>query len=312
MKRIFLFVLTLTLLLTITSCDGSKGDTNDKQVKDKTNQEEETDNNQNANTNDDEDKNIDNDKNQDITIEEQVIFEGNDIKVTATGLTNDDFFGPSVTVLIENNSSNNITVQSRYSSVNGVMIDSLLSADVVAGKKTNDTISFSADSLEIAGITTIKDIELSLHIIDAESWDTLIDTDIITINTSADSSIVQEYDNSGLLAYDSDGIKIVIKNLNSSSSLWGSDVHVYIENNTDENITVQARDVSLNGFMVDPIFSCDVLSGKRAFDTITFMESDLTDNNISDITDLELKFHIINLESWDLIKDTDVIEVSFE
>ena len=312
MKRIFLFVLTLTLLLTITSCDGSKGDTNDKQVKDKTNQEEETDNNQNVNTNDDEDKNIDNDKNQDITIEEQVIFEGNDIKVTATGLTNDDFFGPSVTVLIENNSSNNITVQSRYSSVNGVMIDSLLSADVVAGKKTNDTISFSADSLEIAGITTIKDIELSLHIIDAESWDTLIDTDIITINTSADSSIVQEYDNSGLLAYDSDGIKIVIKNLNSSSSLWGSDVHVYIENNTDENITVQARDVSLNGFMVDPIFSCDVLSGKRAFDTITFMESDLTDNNISDITDLELKFHIINLESWDLIKDTDVIEVSFE
>lgn len=312
MKRIFLFVLTLTLLLTITSCDGSKGDTNDKQVKDKTNQEEETDNNQNANTNDDEDKNIDNDKNQDITIEEQVIFEGNDIKVTATGLTNDDFFGPSVTVLIENNSSNNITVQSRYSSVNGVMIDSLLSADVVAGKKTNDTISFSADSLEIAGITTIKDIELSLHIIDAESWDTLIDTDIITINTSADSSIVQEYDNSGHLAYDSDGIKIVIKNLNSSSSLWGSDVHVYIENNTDENITVQARDVSLNGFMVDPIFSCDVLSGKRAFDTITFMESDLTDNNISDITDLELKFHIINLESWDLIKDTDVIGVSFE
>ena len=312
MKRIFLFVLTLTLLLTITSCDGSKGDTNDKQVKDKTNQEEETDNNQNVNTNDDEDKNIDNDKNQDITIEEQVIFEGNDIKVTATGLTNDDFFGPSVTVLIENNSSNNITVQSRYSSVNGVMIDSLLSADVVAGKKTNDTISFSADSLEIAGITTIKDIELSLHIIDAESWDTLIDTDIITINTSADSSIVQEYDNSGHLAYDSDGIKIVIKNLNSSSSLWGSDVHVYIENNTDENITVQARDVSLNGFMVDPIFSCDVLSGKRAFDTITFMESDLTDNNISDITDLELKFHIINLESWDLIKDTDVIEVSFE
>lgn len=312
MKRIFLFVLTLTLLLTITSCDGSKGDTNDKQVKDKTNQEEETDNNQNVNTNDDEDKNIDNDKNQDITIEEQVIFEGNDIKVTATGLTNDDFFGPSVTVLIENNSSNNITVQSRYSSVNGVMIDSLLSADVVAGKKTNDTISFSADSLEIAGITTIKDIELSLHIIDAESWDTLIDTDIITINTSADSSIVQEYDNSGLLAYDSDGIKIVIKNLNSSSSLWGSDVHVYIENNTDENITVQARDVSLNGFMVDPIFSCDVLSGKRAFDTITFMESDLTDNNISDITDLELKFHIINLESWDLIKDTDVIGVSFE
>ena len=312
MKRIFLFVLTLTLLLTITSCDGSKGDTNDKQVKDKTNQEEETDNNQNVNTNDDEDKNIDNDKNQDITIEEQVIFEGNDIKVTATGLTNDDFFGPSVTVLIENNSSNNITVQSRYSSVNGVMIDSLLSADVVAGKKTNDTISFSADSLEIAGITTIKDIELSLHIIDAESWDTLIDTDIITINTSADSSIVQEYDNSGHLAYDSDGIKIVIKNLNSSSSLWGSDVHVYIENNTNENITVQARDVSLNGFMVDPIFSCDVLSGKRAFDTITFMESDLTDNNISDITDLELKFHIINLESWDLIKDTDVIEVSFE
>jgi len=86
---------------------------------------------------------------------------------------------------------------------------------------------------------------------------------------------------------------------------------LYIENNTDKAITVQARDVSINDFMVDPVFSCEVISGKKAFDTITFMESDLTDNGITDINDLELKLHIFDTETWDTIKDTDIIKISF-
>lgn len=307
MRKGIFFILTFMLILFVSSCDSSMGDINDKQITDDSNKTEES-----GNIGDDEGKDVVEDENKDITIDEQIIFEGNDIIVTATGLDKDGFFGPSISVLIENNSSKNITVQSRNSSVNGLMIDTIFSSDVAAGKKANDSIALSSDELDNAGITTIKDIELSLHIIDAESWDTIIDTDTIVLNTTADTSYVQEYDDSGFVAYEGDDLRIIVKKLNSSDSFWGSDVYLYIENNRAEDITVQARDVSINGFMVDPIFSSDISAGKKAFDTITFMESDLTDNNVTDITDIELKFHIINLNTWDTIKDTDTIKISFD
>lgn len=310
MKRGFIFIFILVLILTLSACGGSSDDTNDKQISNDTNQTEESDNNDGANQVE-KDNSVEVDENH-VFIDEQMIYEGNDIKVTATGLDLEGIFGPSITVLIENNSAKDITVQSRSSSVNGIMVETIFSSDVAAGKKANDSITLSSTDLENAAITTIKDIEFSLHIIDGSSWDSIVDTDTIVLQTSADASFVQEYDDSGFVAYDGDGVKIVVKNLNSSDSFWGSDVYLYIENNANTDITVQARDVSINGFMVDPIFSCDIAAGKKAFDTITFMDSDLTDNNITDIMELELKFHIFDMNSWDGAIDTDIIKISFE
>ena len=106
-------------------------------------------------------------------------------------------------------------------------------------------------------------------------------------------------------------VKIVVKGLQDDSIL-GPGIVVYIENTGNKNITVQARTVSINGFMVDPIFSCDIAAGKKAYDTITFFDSDLEENGIQDITELELKFHIFSSDSWDTIHDTNAIIVTFE
>lgn len=246
-----------------------------------------------------------------LTIAESVIFEQNGIKVTVKGLETTGLFGPSVKVLIENNSAQNITVQARDSSVNGVMIDTLFSEDVAVGKKANGTITFSSTQLKAASINTLKDIEFSLHIFDSDSWDTIVDTNPICLTTSADASFVQTYDDSGFVAYNEGGIKVVVKKLSSEDSFWGSEVYLYIENNTTQNITVQVRDVSIDGFMVDPIFSCDIVGGKKAFDSITFLESDLTDNGLTDIKELELKLHIFNADTWNNIHDSDIIKIAF-
>ncbi len=64
--------------------------------------------------------------------------------------------------------------------------------------------------------------------------------------------------------------------------------------------------------MVDPIFSCDIVAGKKAYDTITFLESELKDNGITDITELEIKFHIFDSDSWSSSHDTDAVTVTFE
>ena len=124
-------------------------------------------------------------------------------------------------------------------------------------------------------------------------------------------SYTQTYHDAVEVLVDSNGIKIVGKGLSADDSFWGPGVILYIENNTDQDVTVQTRDVSVNGFMTEASMSEDIVAGKRAISAVQFYSSDLEENSIEDITDVELYFHIFDLESWEDIFDSDVISISF-
>lgn len=247
----------------------------------------------------------------DVVIEEQVLLDQDGIKITAKELSNDSFWGPEVKVLVENTSSKSVSVQLRDVSVNGIMMEPMFSTDVAPGKKVNDSITFMSSEFEEAGITIIQNMEFSFHVFDTESWDTVFDSETIYLATNADGLIEQELDKEGQLVLEQDGISVVIKEADSEDSFWGADIYVYVENNSDRNVTVQARSVSINGFMVEPMFSCDVAAGKQAYDSLTFLESDLTENGIESIDNMEISFHVFDTESWDTIFDSEQINVSF-
>lgn len=243
-------------------------------------------------------------------ITEHVILDKEGIKVTAKSISYDGWLGPEIKLLIENNSSRNVTIQVRKFSINGIMIEPSFSAEVVSGKKINDSISISNRELETAKISTIKDIEFGLEVFDSESWEDIFIESEIKLQTDA-TDYVQKYNTEGTLVVDQNNIKIYVLKMNDKDSFWGADVYVYIENNSSQNITVQARDVSINGFMISPSFSSDVTAGKKIYDSITFFESDLKDNDITDIEEIELKFDIFNADSWEDIFKTETKKIKF-
>lgn len=247
-----------------------------------------------------------------VTVDEQVVLDHDGITVTVKSLEMDGTWGPRLKVFVENKRENSVTIQVRDLAINGVMVESIFSCEVAAGKQANDEIVFMSTDLEVAGIELIKEIEFKFHVFDTETWDTVFDSETITITTSAPPSFAQAYDDSGFVALDQDGFKIVIKYLDSKESFWGADIYTYIENNSDIDATIQIRNMSVNGFMIEPIFSTEVLAGKKAFDTITFLESDLTDNEITSIDELEFKFHIFETNSGDTVLDSAQITVTFE
>lgn len=242
-------------------------------------------------------------------ISETVIVDEAGIKITAKELK-DGIWGTELKVLIENNSGKDLTIQCRNTSINGYMVENMLSADVTNGKKVNDSITFMSSDFKKCGIEQIADMEFSFYIFDSESWDTYLETDLIQITTSISDSYEYKFDDNGNLLYDNDGIRIIEKGL-SEDSFFGLGVTVYIENLTENNITVQTKDVAVNGFMVDPVFSCDVSANKRAVSEITFFESDFEENGITDIENLELSFHIFNTDNWNDIANTDAITLNF-
>lgn len=301
MKKIFAITAAILLLLSFTAC-GNMGDSEIDPPK-TVNGSETGNTNSTTST-------VSPNKAETPTITETVLVDEQGVKITAKSLKDDSLFGPEIKLLIENNSGKDLTFQARNSSVNGYMISTMMSVDVADGKKANDAMTFSNSELEACGIDTIADMEFSFHIFTTEDWDTYLDTSVIQLKTSAAETYEYTYDDSGDIAYEKNEVKIVVKGLQDDSIL-GPGIVVYIENTGNKNITVQARTVSINGFMVDPLFSSDVLAGKRCVDSITFLSSDLEENEITEIETVELSFHIFNSENWNTIADTDTVTITF-
>lgn len=246
-----------------------------------------------------------------VTIEEAVLLDANGLKITAKSLKTDGFMGPSLKLLIENDTSQNLVVQVRHVSVNGYMVDSTMSCDVAAGKKANDELTFMGSSLKVAGITTIADMEFTFHVFDGDTWKEVMDSDLIRIETSAAEGFEYTYDDSGDVLYSGNGVDIVLKGLDTDESWFGPGIVLYIYNSSDRDVMIQVRDVSVNGFMVDTIFSSDVDAGKHCLDAVTFLRSDLEENEITEIEEVTLSFMIADGDTWHTIEETQSITLNF-
>jgi len=247
-----------------------------------------------------------------ITIAETVLLDEQNIKITALSFDADALFGPEVKLLIENGSDKNLTISAVGGSVNGYMADLSLYCNVSAGKKANDALSVMTSQLESCGIRQIGVMEFSFYIYDTDSWDTYLKSAAVTLKTSAADTVEDTYDSSGCAVYNENGIEIVVKGLSDGDSFLGPGVLLYMSNSSGRNIGISANDVSVNGFMVDSVFSCDITNGKRAVDTVTFFDYALEENGITQISDVALSFHIYDADSWKTIADTDTVALSFD
>ena len=244
-----------------------------------------------------------------VTLDETVIYDGNDIKITATGIKEDSFFGPELNLLIENNGTQNIVVQPDYCLVNGYMMYGLMSSDVAVGKKNNDTLDFSGSTLKVCDIDQIADIRLRLTVSDSDSWMPLFKTDEITLQTSAAGTYTQTYDDSGEVIYDTNGIKVVAKS--ADDEFLGKGVVFYLENNTDRHVVVNGENISVNGYMMTDLFYADLAPQSHAVDILTLLSSDLQNNAIDTIEEVDLTLRITDYDSYDNIDTTSPITLHF-
>lgn len=246
---------------------------------------------------------------QEVTLPETVLYDQNGVRITATGLTTDSILGSELNLLVENDSAENILVQPDYCMVNGYMMDGLLSADVAAGKKANDSVDFLRNVLARCGIETITDITLDLVISDGDTWQTLYETGPVALQTSAAGSYTQTYDDSGEEIYNQNGIRIVAKSVDDD--LFGKGIRFYLENNTDTAVVVNAENVSVNGYMMTDLFYSDLAPHSHALDSLTLLSSELEENRIDAITDAELSLRITDADSYQTLDTTAPITLHF-
>lgn len=244
-----------------------------------------------------------------ITIEEQVLLDKEGIVVTAKEYVVDSIWGEGVKLLVENNGDKTVTVSCNAVIVNNFMLSDLFVEEIAPGKKSNETLYLSGSELKAAGIEKVGQVEIYFHVYDSESYEGIFDSDCVTVKTSAYASMDTKADDSGTELYNANGIRIVGKTVDENS-FWGSAILLYCENNSGKNVGISVEEMSINGFMMNPLFSTTVYNGKMSLDDITILSTDLEENGITAIEEVELKFHIYDKDTYDTIADSDPITFS--
>ena len=97
--------------------------------------------------------------------QEEVILADDDVvKIVVTEKVNDEVFGPTYKFLIENKSDKKITIQSRDTSIDGVMSEPVFSVDVMPGKKANGDMTFK----DVESLDKLKNLEGKLVVLDED------------------------------------------------------------------------------------------------------------------------------------------------
>lgn len=136
-------------------------------------------------------------------------------------------------------------------------------------------------------------------------WDQ--DTKTVILSTKSDSEDALPSDT---LIMDSNGVQVYYRGISDvPKGLKGKNINVRIINSREDNVMVQVRDLSVNGVMVDSIFSAEVAAGKTAFDEILIMQTSLEKAGITSMDHAEFKLHVFNADTWDTIYDSDPIVV---
>jgi len=244
-----------------------------------------------------------------ISIEEQVVLDRDGIVVTAKEYVTDSIWGEGIKFLIENTSDKTVMVSCNAVIVNNYMISDLFVEEVAAGKKANEIMYLSSSELKAAGIDTVGQVEIYFHVYESETYDTIFDSDCVTIKTSTFDTMDTKINDAGTELYNANGIRIVGKTVDEDS-FWGTAILLYCENTSGKKVGISVEEMSINGFMMNPLFSTVVYDGKMALDEITVFSSDLEENGITTIEEVELKFHIYDADTYKTIADSEPITFS--
>jgi hypothetical protein len=187
-------------------------------------------------------------------------------------------------------------------SINGVQCDPYFASTVLAGKKANESITFSDDIFRENGIDIMyTDIELTFRVYDDDDWaaDDVVYTTVHIYPYGEENAarFVRDAQDSDIVLVDNEYVTAIVTGF-EQDSIWGYTANLFLVNKTDSTVMFTVDDVSINGFMADPFYAESVASGKCAFSAIEWSDSDLTENDITEVQEIEFKFRAYNEDEW--------------
>lgn len=234
--------------------------------------------------------------------EEIVVVDNDECTIKITGIDSDNLWGYTLNAYMENKSSDKTYMFSVINgAVNGVQCDPFFATEVAAGKKTNEEITFSDSTLQENGITDFTDIELSFRVYDSNDWsaDSVAEETVHVYPYGEDNAVtfVREAQDSDNIIIDNEYVTVIVTGY-EDDDIWGYTVNLFLLNKSDKEVMFSVSEASVNGYMVDPFYAESVTPGKCAFSSMSWSDSTLEENGITEIEEIEFLLRAYDSSDW--------------
>ena len=110
-----------------------------------------------------------------------------------------------------------------------------------------------------------------------------------------------------ILVYEKDGLQNYY--VNKTNAWSGINVNFKFIKNTGKDLVIQTEDASVNDIMFYSLFSEHILSGKTSLSSYDLYDSALEEKQITNIEKMELKFKVMESDTYDTIYTTEPIYI---
>lgn len=286
MKRLIALMIVLMMAFALVACGGE------------TPQGVESGNNQQGESSDNPGKTETNK----ITFTQLTVVDNDQCTIKITGIDEDNFWGYALKVQLENKSTDKTYMFSLESAaINGLVCNPLFATDVAAGKKANEEITFFDSDLEALGEEEITDIELSFRVYDSNDWmaENVAEQTVHVYPYGQDKAVkfVREPQTTDKVIMDNEYVTAIVTGYRKDD-IWGYSVDLFLVNKTDKEVMFSVSDASINGYMADPFFATSVTPNKCAFNSITWFNSTLEENGITEVEEIEFQLKVDDANDW--------------
>ena len=226
------------------------------------------------------------------------------VSVHITSVKNNEHLGMQLGIQCVNKTDRTLMFSWDMVSVCGFMYDPFWAEEVAPGKTLNSTVDFDTYALEQMGIASVDEISFTLRIFDSENWmeKPLVQEDCTIYPTGLNAETVRfpaRPETAGqVVVAEDENARFVIEWADAEDASEYT-VYVYMENKTDRNLMYAWDMVSVNDMMVDPFWATVVAAGKKACAEVVFYRSDLADNGIEDVENVEFTLIVSDYDDWE-------------
>lgn len=226
------------------------------------------------------------------------------VSVHITSVKNNEHLGMQLGIQCVNKTDRTLMFSWDMVSVCGFMYDPFWAEEVAPGKTLNSTVDFDTYALEQMGIASVDEISFTLRIFDSENWmeKPLVQEDCTIYPTGLNAETVRfpaRPETAGqVVVAEDENARFVIEWADAEDASEYT-VYVYMENKTDRNLMYAWDMVSVNDMMVDPFWATVVAAGKKACAEVVFYRSDLADNGIENVENIEFTLIVSDYDDWE-------------
>jgi predicted small lipoprotein YifL len=218
------------------------------------------------------------------TIEETVMWDNEDIKVTALNLTSNQYYH-ILNLRIENKTGRDLYVMASRTAVNSFVVEPIMGADVPANSTVEDEFKIWLKDVDAK---VIADIETRFSYSSSDRYLNRT-TERVKLETSAAASHDYSYDESGTVLYDADGIKIICQGFNDEGNPM---IYLSSTGELSEGCCVEAYKVYVNGKETYASYCEWVFTNTRNVAELELDDEDRDGNELGEVESLEVSFKI--------------------